>query len=585
MGENKLFSRESLLRYKTGFVSAGAVAGASIFYCKSALLGTEPDAMGIGITALLGGAMVRTMISLGSYYKRPVRDIMRILPTVTEIPKPKNSEDIQKHRQKLEDTRDILFEPSYLISMSELDFLEGKIESALDRYEEAIASGPNIFDRGIFHRTISIIAEKLDRLQHSGEDPYTSSMKYAMRYQYEGMFDRAIKHWQKSVEEKDDIDTNILYGRSLEVMGKEELAAEQWHKVMHLVQKEAAKGKSISSERIGQTDVYKLKESDILESVFAFKVRQDRQELEDEFLLTQQTHTSVTSWLKENDLHERYAVARALRMASNSAHSMISLYEKGKPLTDHLKETKDLKKLEEAARFLAIIHSVMHEHALPERDEEEHFVRRIGLLEKKLVAEGRDSAEYSDTLRMLLDSYVLPAAEIKKSQYVFNRDANGINWSISPKERITALDFQPHLSVSIESELSKMLETGRCLPNTPAADLEREKIIAAYREQAISMGIVYPTVLEEKVFRKMNADLIRAASFFCFSYGGAGIAAKGLRREYLQNAIHSAHRLHDEYVDVMDPADLKQYVLFQRGLEGLLALEESGVSINPSFQN
>ncbi|MBW2964709.1 hypothetical protein KY363_04580 [Candidatus Woesearchaeota archaeon] len=574
MSENK--SGNHRAQYRTAIMIAGGVAGAAIAgypFDFSTTAETQRILVTAGICGILGAGITKGVTVMGNYLRHPVRDLPAAMGLYARtLGNPATPEEIQRHRELYKQNKDIYLEPAYLLATGELDLLEGKIESAFDKYEDVIAQMPTYFDTGLFHRFSMWLTEKRNRRAQKGLESYKANMNAAIMWQYSGFAKRAQKLWLEAVSQnKDDIDLNILYGRALEAMGEDALAAEQWKHVLHIVRDQAAKGKNISLEQIEGTDVYRLKESDVLENVFVLKSCDDRQALEDELRLTMDVNAAVTPWLKEHGLDSQYAIGRSLRVTSNATHSLVSLYEKGTILLDYLKETKDTTKLEQTARFLAIIHSVMHAYAGPQRDEPQHFMRRMGMLKARLNEEGR-AHDTRDLFRLLEESYTLPLKHTASSQYVFNRDAHGKNWSVSPDGRITAIDLQPRAAAHPEDELSKLIETGRCLPNTPAADLQRDGIIESYRKQMEEMGVVKMPQLSELVFRKLNADLIRAASFFCFSY--CNDKGRRLRTEYTQNAIHSAHRLQDEYIDIFDPEDIKQYASFQKGLEGLLRLDE-----------
>ncbi len=577
MGGDISRGRRFLKNNKGVVTLAGAVVGGALMGALEldsfAIESIQTNAFVLGYGTLAGAGITRSLVSLASYFRHPVKDFPKIVRVgLAGFFGPSKAADVPRHRRLEAKLKDIYIEGEYLKSVAELDLLEGKIESAFDKYEEVIAIMQEPFDTGIFHRAGLSLAESVHRMQHRKEEPYKLAIQFALRWQYDGFYDNAMRYWQEALGHlPKDIDMNILYGRALESMGKKDIAMDQWKRVLKLVRAEAKERGDISLEQIGDAEVYKLNESDVLENVFVIKVSDDRQLLEDELRTTHEAHEVLGSWIASEGIYDNFAIARSISTTKNGKYSLVSLYERGRTLLEHVEDTKDMCALESAVRFLAAIHSMMRNDAEP-REERLHFRQRLDEAKAMLAAEGRPSGDYDPAFSMLLDACKTPIDAIWDSPAVFDKDAHGKNWNISPEGRITAIDFQLKGAVRPEDDLSKLLEIGCYFKNDAVGDLARESMIEVYHGQMSSFGSVPIPPVDEFKFRKLNADLIRTVSYFCASYEST--LNRKIRRAYLRNALHSANRLQDEYVGTIDSTDVKQYSLFRRGIESLLEIEE-----------
>ncbi|MBW2997685.1 hypothetical protein KY349_05070 [Candidatus Woesearchaeota archaeon] len=564
------------MRHRTLITIVGTVTGALLLggevYALSPTGSIQDTLIGAGAGAPLGTVITQSGLALKDYFKRPVRDCVKGLKFLRAVPSLRR-DNIQKRRAAVENIRPHLHENKYLEMMAGLDLLEGNLESALDKYEEVFAMMPDTrYSRSAIKRYALWKAERRIKKYRTDVDPFINSMHLAVSYQGNGYFEKALEHWEDVLRERhEDIDVNILYGRALEAMHKEEMAMEQWQNVLHLVRAKAAEEKRITFEQIEKTDVWRLKESEILDNVFVFKRSENEETLRDEFETTEKARKRITEWSSKEDLEDKVAAARSLRVAKNDSYALVSLHEKGTTLHEYVEETGDHLKLNEAARFLGAIHSLMDDSKGEPRNEELHFLERMNALELKFLEEGKDTLEYKEALTLLLGSCSLPIDKIKNSPEVFDKDAHGSNWNISEDGRLTSIDFQRKNSVKLENELSKLMERGSYFANTPRGDTERDRCLLAYTQELSEHGKIEPFSFRETAFRKLNADLLRAASFFSFSYGNE--AERKIRLDYLRNAIHSADRLQKpEFKDKVTTEERAVYQMFQKGLNRLLML-------------
>jgi len=575
MSKDYYRTRDFLLKHEKAIVIGGAVT-------LGALMGIPFDmsneteiihTIGHICDGLLCGALLaKIRVVAGTYAKRPILDMPKLIVyTLKSIPTKKKCKNPAKLRQTLEDHQDLFLEHAQLLAQSEIDLLEGNIEAAIDKYEEALPRMPKP-QKGLLNRMLMYLSDKYNKqVLKTGKEPRLDQTIMLME---KGLFKQSLDNWRGILEQQgDNIDLQILYGRSLEAMRKDELAMEQWKKVFHMVRDRAANEKGIEFERIEQTDVWKLSESDILDNVFVFKRADRKEELQKELEVTNKSYEKINVWRKSEKLEEKFAASRSIRITKNDYYALVSLYEKGKTLLEYVQKTNDTEKIQETARFLGAIHSIMNDTTKNPRDEANHFNRRMRELEDKLVQEGKEPAAYRAALQMLLESYLVPVEKTSSSPDVFDKDAHGKNWNVSEQGRVTAIDFQDRGSVKPEDDLSKLLEMGDNFPNNTQGDLERDRCIFAYKNEVTKHGRIDLPEASELIFRKLNADLLRAVSFFCFSYGRE--ADKTIRSDYLRNSIHSAKRIQLEYNDKVSSTDLLQYQMFQQGLELLLALEQT----------
>ncbi|MFH1063444.1 MAG: hypothetical protein V1729_00020 [Candidatus Woesearchaeota archaeon] len=554
---------------------AGAVAG-------GALMGTlkldsmtaesiDANSWALAYGAVAGAGITRSLVSLASYFKNPIKDLPKILSvSLAGFFGPSRSADVKRYRKLEAKLKDVYIEGEYLKTVAGLDMLEGKIESAFNRYEQVIAVMPEPFDTGIFHKAGLSLAESIDRMQHRKEDPYKLAIQSALRWQYSGFYDDAMLYWQEALGYLPrDIDINILYGRALGSMGKKDLAMDQWKRVLKLVREENEGKGGITLERIGDAEVYKLNESDVLDNVFVIKVSDDRQALEDEVRVTRAAHDHVGSWIHDDGYEHEFAIVKTISMTKNGKHSLVSLYERGETLFDFMKGERDIYVFESVVRFLAAIHSKMPCEAT-KRDELLHLAERMGSTQRYLCDSGIDPDICKSAFAMIFDACETPIAVLSSSPDVFDKDAHGKNWTISQDHRVTALDFQSRGATSPENDLSKLLEMGGHFTADLDGDSYRDIFITTYHNHMFAFCKVSLPPIDEFRFRKLNADLIRAVSYFCASCSSP-LNSK-TRQDYLRSALHSAGRIEREYAGTLPSADMKNYSLFKRGLGSFLKI-------------
>ncbi|MBW2967687.1 hypothetical protein KY362_04320, partial [Candidatus Woesearchaeota archaeon] len=226
---------------------------------------------------------------------------------------------------------------------------------------------------------------------------------------------------------------------------------------------------------------------------------------------------------------------------------------------------KDTGLLGDTAAYLAAMHALLTDPTLPRKDSRSHARLRVRTLEDVLP----DSLYTQDIIEELEGVITVPAGKLEDDDYVFDRDAHGLNWIVTPEAKVVAIDLKTKGLVRRSYDVSKLLEIGDYFSNDPPGDGKRLRVMERYLQEAGKMGVDMPDIREFE-FRKLNADLLGALSFYAATHHRREY--DGIRESYVRNAEYSARRLQTDFFEFSTAEDRKGYATWAWALDGLLEL-------------
>lgn len=314
------------------------------------------------------------------------------------------------------------------------------------------------------------------------------------------------------------LQANLSYAVFLGKIGENKLFRSQLLKVLELNRDKLS--------RIGSFDMYQISDSDFSRHTFAIRKNDDRKPLDDEHKNTQTIRDNFSEVNDESQF--RIMMPPEVFDFDNQFYSA-TFFEQGVTLAEYLNTTKDVKALEDIARFTARIHG---SNPVYEPVNAEHY---LNILITRLN-EVSDTA-FEDVKKIILDYIPLLFEGFDQFERVVDIDAHRENWIVG--QNYTKIDMQKREPTIPFFEISKLLEQGNRIPNNIAGDIIREQVIASYYNE---LSNFYPlSSLGEFEFFKLKADPIKA-----FSYAAVALpdSSKHLvASQFLANASYSLSRL------------------------------------------
>ncbi len=312
------------------------------------------------------------------------------------------------------------------------------------------------------------------------------------------------------------LNADLSYAVFMNKLGMPDRFSKQLERIIHLHEGRL--------EQIGTFKAYQFKDDDFSKRTFIFRKSKDKE------LLLSEIH--YNKFLKEKfdevnaEQSFRIIDPPQLIKAGDYFYSA-TFFEEGLLLSEHLESRPEKKMLEDIARFMARIHGSGGKHAPADKSfYVDQLISRFNHLPTLLHIKDI----LSDNVALLFEGF-------DEFSRVADIDGHRDNWIVG--EHYTKIDNQYREPTLPFYECSKLLEQGNSLPKGDEGDAIKDSALKIYHGEL--SGFQSLPAFDEFLFHKLKSDQIKAASYFLFSYGDQ--TKRKTAREFLENSLHSAHRL------------------------------------------
>ncbi|MFC2135658.1 hypothetical protein ACFLTH_13670 [Bacteroidota bacterium] len=306
-----------------------------------------------------------------------------------------------------------------------------------------------------------------------------------------------------------------------------------------------------SLEKVGDYKLHSITSNNFSDHTFRIRKEKNVSSLKGEREFNSRLKTNFDA---VNDEEKFKIINSPIIVPYNGLVHGVILYESGKTAYVYLNEKLDLDAMKDLARFTARMHG-----SCPLEDSMPSTYYKNQIRERNKEVEPENSSAWS----MILDNLLVITSGYRCLPRVVNTDSHLFNFIISP-ERYTKIDNELHEPTLAVYEFSKLIEQGGLIPLNEEGDEIRDKVMLEYHNELSNFYKI--AHFEEFKFHKLKADVMKALSYYLFSYE---VASRTLISDsYLRTAHHSLDKLYGIFKTQGDKNAVSQV---QKGIVKLMS--------------